>query len=153
MTHSQVNATATKVGMAMAHLKPAMPYMSKKRKKEIVNSKVKPIALYGSHLMLGQSQQIIHNPETILMRINHWMTSNPEGLRSKNALCHYLDIDTPRPEIVKSNFILMHKMIRSKMPEKILSHLILPRRSSGKMHIRGIFYTERAKSHLWQQEF
>ena len=83
---NQLIAMASKVGMTFSKLRPALPYLSQKSRKQIIMSKVKPIALYGVQLMLGQSQHIQYKAETILMNINRWMTTNPEGLRCKNAL-------------------------------------------------------------------
>ena len=73
------------------------------------------------------------------------MTCNPQGLNSTEALCHFLKINTPRQEILKSNFKLMHKMIKSNQPKHIMDKLILPKRSNGMIYVKGHFQTERAK--------
>merc|ERR1711954_433095 len=113
----QVNATASKVALLWSKLKPAIPFMSESMRRMIVNSKIKSVALYGIQLMVGQNQTIIHKAEAILGRINKYMTFNHNQLSNSEALCHYLKIDTPRQEILKSNFKLTHKMIKSKKPE------------------------------------
>ena len=56
---THVNATASKIGLTLSKLKPALAYLEDKNKKLIVTSKVKPIALYGLQLMLGQTQSVI----------------------------------------------------------------------------------------------
>ena len=99
--------------------------------------KVKSPALYGSNLMIGESQQVIQRLTTILMRINRNMTTNPEGLRSSSALCKYLGIDEPKQELIKHNFTLFHKIIQHKQPEDIMSKLKMPRRRIGKVYISG----------------
>ena len=65
------------------------------------------------------------------------MTSNPLGLASKSGLCNYLKIDTPRQDIIKSNFTLIHKFLKTKQPSQIISKLIIPKRSSGKIYVKG----------------
>ena len=50
---SQINAISSKVAIAMKNLRPAIPFMMEKKRKEIVQAKIKPIALYGIQLMLS----------------------------------------------------------------------------------------------------
>merc|ERR1711954_495234 len=57
---NHLNATASKIGMIMSKLKPALKYLTEKNRKEI----------------------ILHKAETILMRINRQMTCNPLRLSS-----------------------------------------------------------------------
>ena len=73
------------------------------------------------------------------------MTCNPQGLNSTKALCHFLKIDSPRQEILKSNFKLMHKMLKSGQPKHIMDKLIIPKRSKSMIYVKGHFQTERAK--------
>ena len=77
----------------------------------MINTKLKPIAIYGIQLMIGQLQIIILKTERLLMRINQDMTNSPEGLCSYLAICKSINIDTPRQDIVKTSFTLIHKMI------------------------------------------
>ena len=62
-------------------------------------------------LMLGQNQAIIHKAETPIMKINQYMTSNPVGLKSTEALCNYIKIDSPQQEIRRSNLTLIYKIV------------------------------------------
>ena len=103
------------------------------------------MALYGIQLMLGQNQRIFHKAETVIMRINRYMTTNPLGLSSSEALCNYLGIDQPIQEIMKSNFKLMHKMIKSKKPESILDQMKFLSRSCGQIQIRNYPISEKSK--------
>ena len=119
--------------------------MHEKVRKQIVNAKVKSVAVYGLQMMIGQSQAVMHKAEVILMRINRQMTSNPLGLISRNAICNYLKIDTPRQDIIKSNFTLIHKFLKRKQPEQILNKLQIPKRSSGKIYVKGKNKSERTR--------
>merc|ERR1711954_219148 len=131
--------------MMLSKLKPAHKYLTEKNRREVISAKVKPVALYGVQLMLGQNQRILHKAETILMCINRQMTYNPLGLSSSEALCKYIGIDQPIQEILKSNFKLMHKMIKAKEPQSILDQLRFPSRSCGFIQIRDYPVTERSK--------
>ena len=95
--------------------------------------------------MIGKPQSVIQKLSTILMRINRQMTSNPLGLISRNAICNYLKIDTPRQDIIKSNFSLMHKFIKRKQPEQIINKLQIPKRSSAKIFVKGQNKSERSR--------
>merc|ERR1711954_181194 len=97
---SQVNAIAAKVGMLMSKLRPTFPYLDNNTRKMLVSSKVKAAALYGSNLMIGQSQSVIQKLSMVLMRINRQMTNNPLGLRRTSSLCRHLNIDEPKREII-----------------------------------------------------
>ena len=142
---SHLNATAAKVGMNIANLKPALPYLSEKNRKEIITSKIKSIALYGIQIMIGQNQQILHKAESIIMRINRLMTSNPEGLRSDEAICKYVGVDQPRQDILKSNFLMIHKILEKMKPDQIINHLNFPNRICGQITIKNYPQSERSK--------
>ena len=134
---SQLTATASKVGLAMSKLRPALPYLTPETRKQLVNMKIKPIALYGIQLYLGQPQSIIYRAASQIQKVNRFMTTNPEGLKSISALCRYLDIDDPLQDIVKSSFTFIHKIIQTKRPEQIIDQLNIPRRSSAKIYFKG----------------
>ena len=121
----------------MSKLKPALTYMNNKCRKRIINSKVKSIALYGSQLILGQPQSIMSRACAIIMRTNHEMFKNIEGLRSTSAICNYLKIYDPRQDITKTSFKQIHKIIENRKPEHIVSQLKIPKRKSGKVYLRG----------------
>ena len=142
---SHLNATAAKVGMNIANLKPALPYLSEKNRKEIITSKIKSIALYGIQIMIGQNQQILHKAESIIMRINRLMTSNPEGLRSDEAICKYVGVDQPRQDILKSNFLMIHKILEKMKPDQIINHLNFPNRICGQITIKNYPASDRSK--------
>ena len=95
--------------------------------------------------MLGQNQKILHKAETVIMRINRYMTSNPLGLSSSEALCNYIGVDQPIQDIIKSNFKLMHKMIKDRKPESIMDQVKFPSRSCGQTQIRNYPISERSK--------
>ena len=95
--------------------------------------------------MIGQPQTIIQKSVTILMRINRFMSTNPEGLKSNEALCNYLNIDDPNQEIIKHNFKFMHKMLQNKQPMDIIDRLKIPKRSCSRIYIKGSNYTQRSK--------
>ena len=57
------------------------------------------------------------------MRVNRYMTTNPEGSKSNSALCKYLKIDEPLKDIMKSSFFFIHKVIQTKRPDKIIENL------------------------------
>ena len=79
------------------------------------------------------------------MRVNRAMTSNPQGLRSTEALCNFIGIDKPNQDILKANLILIHKMIKAKKPQSILNQLRFPSRSCGFIKIRDFPLTEHSK--------
>ena len=133
---SHLNSTARKIGMTLANLKPALSFMSHDLKKRIITAKVKSIALYGSQLLIGQSQNIIQRACSIIMRVNRAMHSNTEGLRSTSAICRKLKIDEPRQELIKTTFSHIHKIIEHKRPQQIISKLRLPSRKTGKVYLR-----------------
>ena len=83
---SQITATALKVGLAISKLRPALPYPTPEGRKQLVNTKIKPIALYGIQLYMGQPQAIVNKATSLIMRVNRYMTTNPEGLKSNSAL-------------------------------------------------------------------
>merc|ERR1711954_262812 len=109
-----------------AKLKPALNFMSPDLRKMIINAKVKPIATYGSQLVLGQSQQVIQRACALIMRVNRAMFVNTQGLRSTTAICKALNIDEPRQELVKASFSHIHKIIENKKPKQISDKLCLP---------------------------
>ena len=112
-------------------------------------AKVKPIATYGSQLVLGQSQQIIQRACALIMRVNRAMFVNTQGLRSTTAICKALNIDEPRQELVKASFSHIHKIIENKKPKQIIDKLKLPNRKTGKVYIRGGIRSVRSsKSHI-----
>ena len=51
---SHLNSIAAKVGLTLSKLKPALPYLTDKSKREIIGAKGKPIAVYGAQLMTNQ---------------------------------------------------------------------------------------------------
>ena len=126
-----------KFGMTMSKLKPAFPYLTENTYKQLINMKVKPIVLYSIQLMIGQPQAILNKGESLMMRINKTMTSNPEGLQSHAAICKAINMDEPRQDIVKSSFTLIHKMIQRKQLEQILNQINIPERSNGKVYVKG----------------
>ena len=134
---SHLNSLASKIGMTLANLKPTLQYMTREIKKRVVTAKVKSIALYGSQLVIGQSQSVIQCACVLIMRVNRAMHNNIEGLRSTSAICRQLKIDEPRQELIKSTFSYIHKIIENKKPDQIISKLRLPNRKSGKVYIRG----------------
>ena len=142
---TQVNAIAAKTGMLLSKLRPAFPFMDNKTRQILITSKVKSAALYGSNLMVGQAQQVVQRLAAVIMRINRQMTDNPQGLRSTSALCKFLDIDEPKQEMIKHNFALFHKIIQNKQPDDILQKLILPKRRTGKIYIRGTKMSQRSQ--------
>ena len=73
------------------------------------------------------------------------MTSNPKGLRSDKAICHFINTDQPRQDLIKSNLILTHKILERKKPEQILNQIVFPSRSCGQVRIRDYPQSERAK--------
>ena len=64
---THVNAMASKIGLSSSKLKPALAYLEDKNRKLIITSKVKPIAIYGLQMMLGQTQAITLKAKTIAM--------------------------------------------------------------------------------------
>ena len=120
---SQITATALKVGLAISKLRPALPYLTPKVRKQLVNTKIKPIALYGIQLYMGQPQAIIYKAASLVMRVNRYMTTNPEGSKSNSALCKYLKIDEPLQDLIISSFYFIHKVIQTKSPDKIIKNL------------------------------
>ena len=146
---SHLNAVASKIGLALSKLKPALSFMSSDLRKRIVTAKVKPIATYGSQLVLGQSQNIIQRACALIMRANRAMFTNIDGLRSTSAICNKLKIDEPRQELVKACFSHIHKIIENKKPQQIVDKLKLPSRSSGKVYLKGGIRSVRSsKSHI-----
>ena len=95
--------------------------------------------------MLGQTQATIQKAENIIMRINREMTSNPESLTSSDALCHYLKIDKPIQEIIKTNLILFHKILENKKPQSIMNQIKIPNRSCGKLYVKDYPIYERSQ--------
>ena len=79
------------------------------------------------------------------MRITRYMTSNPLDLKSSEALCNFIGIDQPIQEIIKSNFKLMHKMVKAGKPESILDQLKFQSRACGHIQIRDYPISERSK--------
>ena len=79
---THLNATSSKISMILSKLKPALKHLTEKNRNKIISAKVKPVALYGIQLMLGQNQRIFHKAETVIM------TTNPSGLSSSEALCN-----------------------------------------------------------------
>ena len=77
---SHLNRTASKIGMTLANLKPALKFMTPEIKKRVVTAKVKSIALYGSQLLIGQPQSVIQRTCVLIMRVNRAMHNNTEGL-------------------------------------------------------------------------
>ena len=105
--------------------------------------------MYGSQLVLGQSQQIIQRACTLIMRVNRAMLTNIEGLRSTSAICKKLNIHEPQQELVKSSFSHIHKIIENKKPQQIIDKLNLPKRSTGKVYIKGGIRSVRSsRSHI-----
>ena len=140
---THINSMASKIGLTLSNLKPALQYMSPEIKKRVITAKVKSIALYGSQLIIGQSQNTIQRACALIMRVNRAMHNNTEGLRSTSAICRQLKIDEPRQEVIKITFSYIHKIIEHKQPEQIISKLRLPTRKSGKIYIRGGFRSVR----------
>ena len=134
---THLNALSSKVNLILSKLKPALKFLNERNKKIVISSKVKPVALYGVQLMLGQNQQIMHKAQTLIMRINRYMTSNPEGLKSSEALCKSIGIDEPLQEILKSNFKLIHKMIKARKPQSIMEEIKFPSRSCRHLSIKN----------------
>ena len=123
---THLNSVASKIGLTLAKLQPALKFMTPDLRKRIITAKVKPIATYGSQLVLGQSQQVIQRACALIMRVNRAMFVNTQGLRSTTAICKALNIDEPRQELVKASFSHIHKIIENKKPKQIIYKLKLP---------------------------
>ena len=122
---THLNWVATKVGMTIAQLEPAMTFVSDKVKQRKISAKVKYLALYGLQLIIGQSQQVVQRACAILMCIKREMFTNHEALRSTSAICKKLGIDKPRQEIVKAGFKFINKIIENKKTNQITAKLRL----------------------------
>ena len=133
---THLNTVAAKIGMTLTKLRPALTYMSPKIRKRIIESKVKPIILYGSPLVLGQPQSVIQRACSIIMRVNKVMFSNVEGLRSSTAICKKLNIDDPRQDLIKSSLKFIHKILENQKPDQIINSLKLPRQKTGKVYLQ-----------------
>ena len=123
--------------MTLTKLKPAPTFMSANIRKRIIESKVKPIVLYGSPLIMGQPQSVIQRACSLIMRVNKAMFTNTEGLRSSAAICKKLKIDDPRQDLIKSSFKFIHKIIENHKPDQIVNNLKLPKRKTGKVYLQG----------------
>ena len=73
-----LNTVAAKIGMTIAKLKPALPFIQKETIKRIITAKVKSIAHFGSQSIKGQPQNIIQRACAIIMRTNLEMFKNRE---------------------------------------------------------------------------
>ena len=71
------------------------------------------------------------------MRANRAMFTNIEGLRSTSAICHKLNIDEPRQDIVKTSFKFIHRIIENKQPKQITNMMVIPKRKTGKIYMRS----------------
>ena len=72
------------------------------------------------------------------------MTDNTLGLRSTSALCGHLRIDEPKQELIKHNFSLFHKILQTKQPADIINKLIIPKRRTSKIYVKGSRNTQRS---------
>ena len=134
---SHLNYTASKIGMTLAKIRPVLEFVTQEQRKRIINSKVKSIALYGLPLIIGQPQSIVQRACAIIMRTNRAMLNNTEGLRSTEAICHKLNIDEPRQDIVKTSFKFIHSIIDSKQPKQITDMMVIPKRKTSKIYMRS----------------
>merc|ERR1712081_27636 len=71
------------------------------------------------------------------MQANSAMFTNIEGLRSTSAICHKLNIDEPRQDIVKTGFKFIHRIIESKQPKQITNMMVIPKRKTSKIYMRS----------------
>ena len=128
----------------MRNIWPSILYLNENTQKEFIRSKVKSLALYGSQVLLGQSQSTFQRACALLMRINRYMTSNPLILRSNEAISNFLNVDLPKQELIKTAFKNIHKIVKSRKPQHIINELHIPNRKSSKIYTKSGKQTQRS---------
>ena len=100
-------------------IKPATDAMDTKQRKEIIYSKAVSQLLYGSQLLLGQTQRVKDLFESTLMICNRRIYSRGTFKMRNCLICKEIKVDEPKQIMLKQAATAIHKIISIKKPEPI----------------------------------
>ena len=96
-------------------LKPAIPFMSKKVKKIILNSKLKSQLSLTLPLMLNQSKQVKKRVCIMIMKVNKWIFGGPTLKVESEKICRDIGTQMPEVELLNSNAKFIQKLMGNRI--------------------------------------
>ena len=114
---------------ALSVLKPYLQYMNLTQRKQMIQSKVLSIPMYGLGLYVGQTEAVKSKITTVFMRAYREIYRQPLPMKTKNEfICKKIGCKTTRQLIIQEGLKFISRIVNTQTPPQIFKMLKFPRK-------------------------
>ena len=114
-----------------------MPFLDKKNKKLILESKLKGQLNLTLPLILNQTERVKDRVGVLIMRINKWIHGGPIFKVNNAKICKEIGAILPEHEMIYSNAKFIQKLMYQKETVSIKNHIVILNRSTSILYHRN----------------
>ena len=120
--------------MTYNKIKEALPFMTSKVSKIVVNAKIRGQINMYLPLFMNQNQNVQKQCEVMLMRINRMIDNIKYFKTEKEKNCNRINMPLPKDEIIKSSAKLIQKILHDRKTPSIMNRITRTKRITSKFY-------------------
>ena len=128
-----LSALFGKISKQYNNIKGAIPFLSERNKKIIIDAKLRGQLNLTLPLIINQTQRVQEKACVLLMRINKWIYGKPVFRKENKEICTIIEKPLPEQEILQASAKFIHKLMNRKEKISLNNYIGQPSRSTSKI--------------------
>ena len=128
-----LSALFGKISKQYNNIKGAIPFLSERNKKIIIDVKLRGQLNLTLLLIINQTQRVQEKACVLLMRINKWIYGKPVFRKENKEICTIINKPLPEQEILQASGKFIHKIMSRDEKISLNNYIGQPTRSTSKI--------------------